>query len=134
MLDPEQQKICRTSATAAREVREANTPSPKPGDPAGLTAAKMTEQQQKSLRALWEVYVGNFPPEVADMLRGRIGAGGTDRISFAWAGDGTSGRAYSYRIQGPTFIIEYINKTDPAAHIHCYLRSIKNDFGAVAGR
>ncbi len=39
------------------------------------------------------------------------------------------GKAYYYRIQGPTIIIEYDNSQNNANHIHTVIRDLNNDFG-----
>ena len=50
-------------------------------------------------------------------------------IFFAWAGGTEPGQGHYYRIQGPTFLIEYDNIQDKANHIHSVWRDLKNDFG-----
>ena len=54
---------------------------------------------------------------------------GEDTLVFAWAGPATRGEAHYYRVQGPTFLIEYDNSQNQANHIHSVWRDLKNDFG-----
>jgi hypothetical protein len=47
------------------------------------------------------------------------------------------GEAHTYRIQGPTFVIEFLNVQadsagNPANHIHSSWRNLKGDFGLAA--
>jgi hypothetical protein len=39
-----------------------------------------------------------------------------------------------YRVQGPTFLIEYDNTQNDANHIHTLWRDLRNDFGEDALR
>jgi hypothetical protein len=57
-----------------------------------------------------------------------------DNILFAWAGTTINqvGSPTYYRVQGPTFIIEYDNTQNNANHIHSVIRDLKNDFGGDA--
>jgi hypothetical protein len=57
-----------------------------------------------------------------------------DQVDFAWAGAAKPGIGHYYRVQGPSFILEFINvQSDPAGnranHIHSVWRNRKGDFG-----
>ena len=54
---------------------------------------------------------------------------GLDRLHFAWAGEDQPGRPHYYRIQGPSFVIEYDNTQNNANHIHSSWRSFTRAFG-----
>ena len=54
---------------------------------------------------------------------------GLDKMTFAWAGDIERGKKHYYRVQGPTFLIEYDNTQDDANHIHSIWRDFEGDFG-----
>ena len=47
----------------------------------------------------------------------------------AWAGGLDRGQPHYYRIQGPTFLVEYDNTQDEANHIHTVWRDFEGDFG-----
>jgi len=108
------------------------------GKPIGLTAAKMTAPQKAALRKLVDVYADRMPPTVADHERARLAAAGFDAVHFAYAGsEAVAGKPYSYRVQGPTFVIEFVNEQadagkNPANHIHSAWRNTKGDFGIAA--
>ncbi len=50
-------------------------------------------------------------------------------IHFGWAGGLEAGQPHCYRIQGPSFIIEYDNIQNEANHIHTVWRDFEGDFG-----
>ena len=45
------------------------------------------------------------------------------------AGPIQPGKPHYYRVQGPTFILEYDNVQNKANHVHAVWRDFKNDFG-----
>ncbi len=59
----------------------------------------------------------------------RIPKAGVEKIAFAWAGDAARGQRHYYRVQGPTFLIEYDNTQNDANHIHSVWRDFEGDFG-----
>jgi hypothetical protein len=98
-------------------------------DPAGLEYAQMSEAQRRILMLLVSEYLGNTRPEVARGEREKIEKAGLAGIRFAWAGGSNRGQGHYYRIQGPTFVIEYDNTQDGANHVHSVWRDLENDFG-----
>jgi hypothetical protein len=92
----------------------------------GLPAADMTPSQRGALLELVDVYLKNFPADVAGAHRERIERAGVERLGFAWAGSDAPRQAHYYRIHGPTHLIEYDNRGN---HIHTVLRDLENDFG-----
>jgi hypothetical protein len=67
----------------------------------------------------------------------RLEAAGFDRIHFAYAGGTEPRQPRTYRIQGPTFLVEFLNvqpdsARNPANHIHSVWRSLPGDFGLAA--
>jgi hypothetical protein len=99
-------------------------------EPEGLAMNEMTDGQRDALRRLIEVYVRNYRPELADADLRKIDAAGSTRVHFAWAGSLNPGEPHYYRVQGPTFILEYDNVQNGANHIHTAWRDVDNDFGA----
>jgi len=99
-------------------------------EPEGLAMNQMTDGQRDALRRLIEVYVRNYRPELADADLRKIDAAGPTRIHFGWAGSLNPGEPHYYRVQGPTFILEYDNVQNGANHIHTVWRDVDNDFGA----
>jgi hypothetical protein len=88
----------------------------------------MTPAQRKLLNILLDEYVDNLPGELASQRRARISESG-DKIWFAWAGVVERGGPHYYRIQSPTFLVEYDNTQNGANHIHTVWRDFEDDFG-----
>ena len=99
------------------------------GQPNGLSAAKMNAKQRTLLAALLEEYAYNMPEEVAADRIKAIKAAGTN-LNFAWAGTEARGEGHYYRVQGPTFLVEYDNTQNGANHVHSVWRDLTGDFGA----
>jgi hypothetical protein len=51
-------------------------------------------------------------------------------IYFAWSGGIHRDEPHYYRVQTPSFIIEFDNTQDAANHIHSVWRDLRGDFGA----
>ena len=98
-------------------------------EPAGLTYAEMTPPQRDILMRLIGAYLDNLRADAADRERARIEKAGLDRIRFGWAGGIRIGEGHYYRVQGPTFVIEYDNTQDGANHVHSVFRDLEEDFG-----
>jgi hypothetical protein len=54
---------------------------------------------------------------------------GVDHLVFAWMGPVQRRGGHYYRIQGPSFLIEYDNTQNDANHIHAVWRDFAGDFG-----
>lgn len=98
-------------------------------EPPGLPFPQLNPEQQLLLKRLLAVYVDRYTGLLADILWKEITAAGLDNLHFAWAGAQQWGGGHYYRIQGPTFIIEYDNTQNNANHVHTTFRDLKNDFG-----
>lgn len=132
MLTPDQQKVALQPAhlpeVKARTQRAPTTL------PQGLSASKMTGDQQKKLQALVTHYTSRMPATTAQVETKKLLTTGIDRLNFAYTGEAVAGKRHTYVIQGPTLFIHYMNEqTDPhknpANHIHSIYRSLSNDFG-----
>ena len=64
----------------------------------------------------------------ADRLA-RLKKAGVEKIGFAWAGETERGKKHYYRVQGPTFLVEYDNTQNDGNHIHSVWRDFDGDFG-----
>lgn len=101
----------------------------KPLEPMGLSASKLSDAQKALLKNLIREYVDRVRPEVAGRDLERIEQAGMDKVHFAWAGDLEPGKGHYYRVQGPTFLIEFDNTQNGANHSHTVYRDLENDFG-----
>lgn len=97
--------------------------------PPGISYAQLQPAQQAQLKRLLAVYIDRYTKLMADVLWKEIGHAGWEQLHFAWAGGKTWGSGHYYRIQGPTFIIEYDNTQNNGNHVHTSFRDLKNDFG-----
>ena len=95
----------------------------------GIAFANLSADQREALRAIVHEYAGAQPGDVAQARLERLRAAGVDQIKFAWMGGTDKGQGHYYRIQGPTFLIEYDNTQNDANHIHSVWRDFNGDFG-----
>jgi len=95
----------------------------------GLTYARMSGAQRQMLMQLIETHAGAQQDPVARDRLARLRNAGVDAIAFAWMGALEKGQGHYYRVQGPTFLIEFDNTQNRANHIHMVWRDFKGDFG-----
>jgi uncharacterized protein DUF3500 len=101
----------------------------KPLPVAGLSMAEMKPEQRRLLEKVIDVYLSRVAPEIAKARLEALQKAGMDNITFAWAGVAEVGGPHYYRVQGPTFLIEYDNTQNDANHIHAVWRDFNGDFG-----
>lgn len=133
-LTSEQRQTAIFDATALKEVREPGSAQPPQDPPIGLPASKMTAEQQEQLKTLINVYTAAMPDEVAAERQAAIDAGDFGAVHFAWSGATEPGIGHYYRLQGPSFVLEFVNTQPDAAgnianHIHTVWRDMHGDFG-----
>ena len=115
------------------EIRE-KFPDAAVGDPVGLPAQDLTADQKKMLRKLVEAYANRLPADLAAVELKKVDAGDFAKVHFAYCiEEKKEGKPYSYRVQGPSFVIEFLNvqadaSKNPANHIHSGWRSLPKDF------
>ena len=139
-LDENQRKAVMFAPAAPREIRAANPPPPQPPtDPAvGAAASDLNRDQRAMLRALIESYAAEMPSEVGQAWLDEIERAGIEHVKFAWAGATERQQPHHYKVQGPTFLVEF-NYTQnggdkvPANHIHSVWRNMLGDFGVPTG-
>lgn len=131
-LSPEQRSLAIVSDKAPADILTAAERKASPLQPSGLLAAKMSPPQREILRRLIEEYVRRVRAEVADADLARIKDAGPEKIGFAWAGPNQPGQGHYYRVQGPTFLLEFDNTQNNANHVHAVWRDFQGDFGEDA--
>src|SRR5262249_11554107 len=97
-------------------------------DPAGVAWSEMPPASRTQLERLVAEYVNNLRDEFARGQREKIERAGWPSVRFAWAGGVNPGGGHYYRVQGPTFLIEYDNTQGGANHVHSVFRDLENDF------
>jgi hypothetical protein len=70
-----------------------------------------------------------MPSDVATAWLDELKKAGVDDIRFAWQGPATRNEGHGYKVQGPTFLIEFNNTQNGANHIHAVWRNMLGDFG-----
>jgi hypothetical protein len=100
-----------------------------PQNPAGIAASAMTPAQRDLLAKLIDVYASYMADDLAAERMSKLRAAGMDKITFAWAGGTEPGAKHYYRVQGPTFLIEFDNVQNNGNHIHSVWRDFNGDFG-----
>lgn len=118
------------SAAAPRDIVSGNTVRAERPELEGLALGDMNDAQSEALMALLRVYIERMHPELAKLELEKITEAGLDQIHFAWAGSTEPGAQYYYRIQGPTFLVEFDNTQGNGNHVHSVWRDFDGDFGA----
>jgi len=116
-------------AVALNEIVTTNKLDISPLSPVGITADAMTAQQRALLMKVVDTYTSKMADDIAAERMAKLQKAGLDKIAFAWAGAGERGKQHYYRIQGPTFLIEYDNSQNDGNHVHSIWRDFSGDFG-----
>lgn len=101
----------------------------KPLSPSGIMADALNATQRDLLMKLVDVYTGYMASDLAEARTARLKKAGVEKIGFAWLGEIEKGKKHYYRIQGPTFLVEYDNTQNDGNHIHSVWRDFDGDFG-----
>lgn len=128
-LDADQKKVAIVEATAYKDILTmASRKAAIEGQPSGLPASKLNAKQFEKLTALLDEYASNVAGQLSQARMEQIHKAGKN-MHFAWAGGVERGEGHYYRIQAPTFLIEYDCTQDHANHIHSVWRDYTGDFG-----
>jgi hypothetical protein len=100
-----------------------------PLDQVGLAANDLSADQLVVLKRVIEEYVRRNRPELANADLVKIQDAGYNKVYFAWAGGLEKGDPHYYRVQGPTFLLEYDSTQNEANHVHAVWRDFNGDFG-----
>lgn len=131
-LEPASRKKATISAKAPFDILTEMNVQPRRLPAEGLARASMDSRQQQVLDQLVKLYANRHPADVSTRLQKEIAEAGADKVVFGWAGPPEPGQPHYYRIQGPTFVIEYCNAQNRANHIHSLWRSYLGDFALTA--
>ena len=128
-LSADQKKVAVVSTDAYKDIlTTASRKAALEGQPSGLSATRMNKKQLDLLQTLVASYASNMPEQLAQARMEQLKKAGTN-IFFAWAGVEQRGGPHYYRVQTPTFLIEYDNTQNDANHIHSVWRDFNGDFG-----
>jgi hypothetical protein len=128
-LDETQRKTAILPGEAPSDILTKTEVTISPLAPEGLAASAMTPKQRDLLTALVDVYTSQMAADIAAERQAEVKKAGIDKIAFAWAGPVEPGQKHYYRVQGPTFLIEFDNTQNNGNHIHSVWRDFDSDFG-----
>lgn len=131
-LTPDQEKAAK-QAKHFSEIKE-NSPTADVGKPVGVTLAQLDDAQKKTLTSLLHAYTDRMPEDLAAVELKRLKGTPAEKLYFAYSGSTESGKGYTYRVQAPEFVVEFLNiqadsAKNPANHIHSAWRRLPEDFG-----
>jgi len=128
-LDIAQRQVAVTDTVAPRDILSAMRPEVGPLATAGIRASALNGLQRSLLMDIIEAYTSVMNEEIAALRWSGIREAGTDDITFAWAGGTLRGEVAYFRVQGPTFLIEFDNTANDPNHVHSGWRDFDGDFG-----
>lgn len=97
--------------------------------PVGVKATALSAEQRDQLVRIIDAYTSIMADDIAAERMAEVHEAGLDEIVFAWAGPTDRGQQHYYRVQGPTFLIEYDNTQGGGNHVHSAWRDFAGDFG-----
>ena len=128
-LDEKQRTTAIVSGKAPDDIATMNSRKADPLKPEGIAYSQLNKQQQGLLADLVGEYLARMPQDIADERLKKLRAAKWDKVHFAWAGGINKNEPSYYRVQGPTFLIEYDDTQNNANHIHSVWRDFNGDFG-----
>ena len=103
--------------------------APDPLSPVGIEASALTPAQRDLLMEIVESYTSVMADDIAALRRAKVQEDGIENIAFAWAGGTEYGDVSYFRVQGPSFLIEFDHTQLDPNHIHSGWRDFDGDFG-----
>jgi hypothetical protein len=128
-LDAPQRTKAIVQNVAFNDILTGNKLEVSPLSPAGIAMSELTASQKPMLMQVVEAYTSAMASDIAADRMNRLTKAGVDKIAFAWAGEIERGKKHYYRVQGPTFLIEFDNTQNDGNHIHSVWRDFTGDFG-----
>jgi hypothetical protein len=128
-LDEAQKKTALITEVAPTEILTKTELKVDALSPAGIAAADLKPAQRELLTKVIESYTAQMADDVGAERLAKIKQAGLDKVTFAWAGPVERGKQHYYRVQGPTFLVEYDNSQNQGNHVHSVWRDFASDFG-----
>lgn len=128
-LTVEQRARAIFQADAFADIVTTNAKRVDPLAPVGIPASQFNPQQMSLLVRLLNEYASTMPADLAAQRLDKVQQAGLEKIWFGWAGGTERGQPHYYRVQGPTFVIEYDNTQNNANHVHTVWRDFQGDYG-----
>ena len=127
-LDASQRQAAIIDPKSPNDILTTNTREAAIQEDRGLASSQMTAAQKATLLKLIEEHAGAQTEPIGRDRLARAKAS-IDAIRFAWMGATDKAQGHYYRVQGPSFLIEFDNTQNNANHIHQVWRDFKGDWG-----
>jgi hypothetical protein len=114
--------------TLTRHITQ-NEPRVNPLAAVGAPYGDLKTDQQALVREIIQTYLAVLPEAISAPGLERITSAGLEQVRFGWAGSLEYQRPQYYRLQGPTFLLEFDNSRNRGTHIHSVWRDFERDFG-----
>ena len=128
-LDEAKRAVAIFQASSLTQHVTQNQPYVSPLEPIGILASELNADQQALILEIIQTYLGVQSASIATSSFERIHTAGLEHIRFGWAGSLEPGQPQYYRLQGPTFLLEFDNSRNSGTHIHSVWRDFEADFG-----
>ena len=127
-LDATQRQAAIIDPKSPNDILTTNTREAAIQEDRGLASSQMTAAQKATLLKLIEEHAGAQTEPIGRDRLARANAS-IDATKFAWMGATDKAQGHYYRVQGPSFLIEFDNTQNNANHIHQVWRDFKGDWG-----
>ena len=130
LLD-KQQRIAAVVGDRRRDLEAGPGRDNKIPEAVGVDCSTFNEAQRAKLTELISHWVSDLPPAHAEKRMAQL-TEEIDQMKFSWNGAVEAGSDISYRLQGPTVIIEYACQSlggNPQQHLHTMYRNPQNEYG-----
>ncbi len=128
-LDPAQRDVAIINEVAPTNIVAGVELAPDPLSPVGIVGSALTAEQQDLMMEVIEFYTSTMADDIAALRRAQIDDDGIENVTFAWAGGTSYGDVSYFRVQGPSFLIEFDHTQRDPNHIHSGWRDFDGDFG-----
>jgi len=127
-LDASQRQAAILDPTSPNDILTTNSREAAIQADRGLAVTEMSAAQKAALLKLIEEHAST---QTDLMARERLARAkeSLNNVKFAWMGGTEKGQGHYYRVQGPSFLIEFDNTQNNGNHVHSIWRDFKGDFG-----
>lgn len=128
-LSDAEKKVAILSPTAPSDIITGAQRQAAIQDDKGIAYGDLSKDKQRMLMAVIQEYTNAQAKPLAQERLAKLRKAGLKNVKFAWMGSTEPNQGHYYRVQGPTFLIEYDNTQNNANHVHAVWRDFKGDFG-----
>ena len=128
-LDASQRQVAILDEVAPTNIVSGVELAPDPLSPVGIVGSDLTAAQRALLMDVIEFYTSVMSDDIAALRLAKVQDDGIENVTFAWAGGTEYGDVSYFRVQGPSFLIEFDHTQRDPNHIHSAWRDFDGDFG-----